>query len=355
MNNIKYSDLKFLHFNKTLKALGEKTVVTPIHVRIKPTNICNHDCWYCAYHSSDVQLGDQMTYRDVIPYKKLDEIADDIVEMGVSAVTFSGGGEPLLYKKLPKIIEKLHKGGVKVATLTNGSNLKGGMSEAFQQYGTWVRVSLDGYDDGSYSKARGVKNGEFTKLLENMREFKASNTKCVLGCSFIVGKDNHKHIYSICKKLKEVKVDHVKISGAVIGNSPEENNEYHRSIKKEVEKQISMAEELSDDKFGIVNHYHDLEGRFKKEYNTCPYILYRPVIGADSCVYTCQDKAYTESGRLGSLDEISFKEFWYSKENLNKVYELNPSESCNHHCISHSKNVVINEYLSIDTEHLPFT
>ena len=94
MNNIKYSDLKFLHFNKTLKALGEKTVVAPIHVRIKPTNICNHDCWYCAYHSSDVQLGDQMTYRDVIPYKKLDEIADDIVEMGVSAVTFSGGGEP---------------------------------------------------------------------------------------------------------------------------------------------------------------------------------------------------------------------------------------------------------------------
>ena len=355
MNNNKYSDLKFLHFNKTLKALGEKKIIAPIHIRIKPTNVCNHDCWYCAYHSSDVQLGDQMTYRDVIPYEKLDEIADYIVEMGVAAVTFSGGGEPLLYKKLPEIIEKLHKGGVKVATLTNGSNLKGRMSEAFQQYGTWVRVSLDGYDDESYSKARGIKNGEFTKLLENMREFKASGSKCVLGCSFIVGKDNHKHIHSICKKLKEVGVDHVKISGAVIGNSPEENNEYHRSIKKEVGKQISMAKELSDDKFGIVNHYHDLENRFEKKYHTCPYILYRPVIGADSYVYTCQDKAYTESGKLGSLEDISFKEFWHSKENLNKVYELNPSESCNHHCISHSKNVIINEYLSIDTEHLPFT
>jgi len=351
----KYSDLKFMGYPKTLDALKEKSVVAPTHIRIKPTNVCNHDCWYCAYHASGLQLGDQMTYRDVIPFSKLREITNDIIEMGVSAVTFSGGGEPLLYKRLPEIVEKLHKGGVKVATLTNGSNLKGNMAKAFQKYGTWVRVSLDGYDDESYSKARGVKVGEFAKLLDNMRNFKLSKTKCVLGCSFIVGKDNYEHIFSICKKLKEVGVDHVKISGAVVGNSPEENNLYHSKINDVVGEQIQRSEEISDSNFKIINHYHDLEDRFEKEYATCPYILYRPVIGADSCIYTCQDKAYTDSGKLGSIESASFKNFWYSEENLDKVYGLNPSESCNHHCISHSKNVIINEYLSIDTEHLPFT
>ena len=171
MNKNKYSDLKFLGYPETLVALKEKKVIAPVHLRIKPTNVCNHDCWYCAYHASGLQLGDQMTYRDVIPFEKLNEVADDIVKMGVSAVTFSGGGEPLLYKRLPEIIKKLYKGGVKVATLTNGSNLKGLMAEAFQKYGTWVRVSLDGYDDDSYAKARGIKVGEFTKLMENMRAF----------------------------------------------------------------------------------------------------------------------------------------------------------------------------------------
>ena len=355
MSNNKYSDLKFLGFPKTLDALKKNKIIAPIHIRIKPTNICNHDCWYCAYHASGLQLGDQMTYRDVIPFNKLNEIAGDIVDMGVSAVTFSGGGEPLLYKRLPEIIEKLYKGGVKIATLTNGSNLKGRMAEAFQKHGTWVRVSLDGYDDESYSKARGVKFGEFTKLMDNMRTFKLSGTSCILGCSFIVGKDNHKHIYDICKKLKEVGVDHVKISGAVIGNSPEENNLYHSKLKMVVREQIKMAKKIVDDDFKIIDHYHDLEGRFLKEYSTCPYILFRPVIGADSCVYTCQDKAYTDSGKLGNIKDVDFKGFWFSKENLDSVYKLDPSKSCNHHCISHSKNVIINEYFSIDSEHLPFT
>jgi MoaA/NifB/PqqE/SkfB family radical SAM enzyme len=182
-----------------------------------------------------------------------------------------------------------------------------------------------------------------------------SKTKCILGCSFIVGKDNYKHIFSICKKLKEVGVDHVKISGVVIGNSPLENNEYHKSIKEEVRKQISMAKKLSNNSFGIIDHYHDLEGRFKKEYHICPYILFRPVIGADCNVYTCQDKAYTQSGKLGNIKNVSFKDYWFSKENHERVFRLDPSVSCNHHCISQSKNIVINEYLSIDSEHLSFT
>ena len=275
--------------------------------------------------------------------------------MGVSAVTFSGGGEPLLYKKLPIIIEKLHKGGVKVATLTNGSNLKGAMAEAFQKFGTWVRISLDGYDDESYSKARNIKLGEFTKLLNNIRTFKSSGTKCVLGCSLNVDENNFDHISSVCKKLKDAGADHVKISGVIVGNSPKENNLYHNKISDVVSEQMKMAKKLEDNNFNIIDHYHDLEYRFTKEYTTCPYILFRPVIGADSNVYTCQDKAYTDSGKLGNIENISFKDFWFSKKNLDNVYGLDPSRSCNHHCISHSKNVVINEYMSIDEEHLFFT
>jgi len=353
--NKKYSDLKFLGYPDTLSALKENKISAPIHIRIKPTNVCNHDCWYCAYHASGLQLGDQMKFRDQIPFDRLDKITDDIIEMGVSAVTFSGGGEPLLYKRLPEIVEKLFNGGVKVAALTNGSNLKGKMSEAFQKYGTWVRVSLDGYDNQSYAKARGVKEGDFTQLMDNLREFKQSGTKCVLGCSFIVGEGNYEHIFNIVSKLKEVGVDHVKISGTVVGNSPSENNTYHSKIKDIVSQQMVMAEKLQSDNFKVIDHYHDLEGRFEKDYNMCPYILYRPVIGADSCVYTCQDKAYTDSGKLGSIENIGFKDFWFSKGNQDKVYSFDPSKSCNHHCISHSKNMVINEYLSLDPDHLHFT
>ena len=351
----KYSDLKFLGFPDTLKALRDKKVVVPVHIRIKPTNICNHDCWYCAYHASGVQLGGDMSYRDVIPFEKLNEISGDIIDMKVSAVTFSGGGEPLLYKRLPEIIEKLYKGGVKVATLTNGMNLKGKMAEAFQKYGTWVRISLDGYDDDSYAKARGIKHGEFSKLLNNIKNFKSVKSDCVLGCSFIVGKDNYQEIYNITKKLKESGIDHVKISGVVVGNTSKDNNKYHEELRNEVSDQIRKAKELENENFSIINHYHDLGDRFDKDYNICPFILYRPVIGADLNIYTCQDKAYTDSGKLGSLKGLSLKDFWKSECAKEKIYSINPSKICNHHCINHSRNEIIYDFLQVDQDHLPFT
>lgn len=120
-----YSRLKALRFPDRLRALAEDRVVAPVLIRIKPVNACNHHCWYCAYRADDLQLGDQMKLRDRIPDEKLDEIVDDVIAMGVKAVTFSGGGEPLLYAGLPRTVERHAAGGVRVATLMNGALLKG--------------------------------------------------------------------------------------------------------------------------------------------------------------------------------------------------------------------------------------
>tara|TARA_B100000929_G_scaffold70397_1_gene53758 strand:+ start:200 stop:1273 length:1074 start_codon:yes stop_codon:yes gene_type:complete len=350
-----YSEYKLFKYTEVLKKINKKEISPPVHIRIKPTNICNHDCWYCAYRTSNLELGNQMKIRDQIPFDKFNEIADDIVSMGVKAVTFSGGGEPLLYKKLPLIIKKMAKGGVKIGTLTNGSNLKGNMAAAFQKYGSWVRISLDGFDDKSYSKVRGVRNNAFSQLLENIKNFTSINSECIVGCAVIVDHINYTHIYKLCSKLKSVGVQNVKISGVVVGNIVEKNNQYHYKIKNVVSNEIKKCNKLIDNKFLIINHYHDLNSRFDKDYNTCPFIFYRPVIGADSMVYTCQDKAYTKSGALGSIKNKSFKEFWFSEIARNKIYKINPEVLCNHHCISHSKNKIIHQYLNIDEDHSCFT
>jgi len=134
-----YSNLKFLRYADHIAALHDQRVVAPVHIRIKPMNHCNHDCWYCAYRVSNLQLGEDIDYKDTIPKAKMFEIVEDVIAMGVKAVTFSGGGEPLLYKPLPEVVKRLAEGGVRVATLTNGSNLKGRVADAFAEYGTWVR------------------------------------------------------------------------------------------------------------------------------------------------------------------------------------------------------------------------
>lgn len=347
-----YSNLKFLRFTDRLDAVRERRLVAPVHVRIKPTNRCNHDCWYCAYRVGDLQLGEDMSETDAIPEAKMMEIVDDIVAMGVEAVTFSGGGEPLLYKPLPDVVERLAAGGVRVATLTNGSNLKGRMADAFARHGTWVRVSVDAWDDESYRTSRGAKGDAFSRLLDNLANFAARGSACVLGVSFIVGQENHDHVAEICRVFKDCGVNHVKVSGAVVANDLAANNAYHRAFIPAVSAQIAeAAATLNDDTFTVVDHYHELEERFEKSYHICPFLQFLTVIGADQTVYTCQDKAYTQAGTLGSIRDRSFRDFWLSDENRARVYRVDPARDCAHHCIAHVKNEAIVDYLSIDPAH----
>jgi MoaA/NifB/PqqE/SkfB family radical SAM enzyme len=349
-----YSNFKFLRYADHIDALCEQRVAAPIHIRIKPINACNHSCWYCAYRVKNLQLGEDIDYKDMIPEAKMFEIVNDLIEIGVKAVTFSGGGEPLLYKPLPEVVQRLAEGGVRVATLTNGSKLTGKVADAFADYGTWVRVSTDAWDDESFAKSRGIHEGAFSELLQNMQAFSKRGSKCVLGVSFVVDEINYHHLYDVCALFKNVGVNHVKFSGVVVSNYGTENNIYHSRIRTIVAEQIKRAQGLADDHFAVINHYHDLDDRFQKSYSICPYLMFLTVIGADCKVYTCQDKAFTESGTLGSIKDLRFKEFWFSEENRQRIFGLDPSKQCSHHCVSHGKNLAIMDLLSIDPDHGPF-
>jgi len=346
-----YSNLKFLRYPDRLRAIETQTVSAPVHVRIKPINHCNHSCWYCAYRADQLQLGDGMDLKDRLPEEKMLELIDDLIDMGVEAVTFSGGGEPLLYKPLPDAIKKLATSGIRVAALSNGSNLKGRVADAMAEHGTWIRISIDAWDDKSYAKSRGIKEGAFTQVMANIHQFTARQSGCALGVSFIVGRDNVNHIFDACQLVKVAGAGHVKVSAAVVSNDMHENNLYHRAIMETATDQIERAAALSDDGFAVINHYHETDERFDKDYDICPYLQFLTVIGADCSVYSCQDKAYNQSGLMGSIKDRSFKEFWYSDENRQRLYGLNPARDCRHHCMTHAKNLAIMEYLSVDPEH----
>ncbi len=351
-----YTKLKIFHFKEKLDSLPENTgkIMPPIHIRMKPTNVCGHNCWYSAYKVDSLKLGQGMQKKDFIPREEMMEIIDDIVEMGVKAVTFSGGGDPFYYPYLLDTVKELSKTTVKFAALTNGAKLCGEVAEIFAHYGAWLRISIDGWDDESYSQYRGVSKGEFSKVMKNMEDFKKIGGNCYLGVSVIVDKENAIHLYEFIKRIKDVGVNSVKISPCVVSNDGVKNNEYHQPIFKNVKEQVKRAtEDFASKNFEVFDSYHELDDKFNKEYDWCPYLQILPVIGADLNVYPCQDKAYNlDEGLIGSIKNQSFKDFWFSsKENF---FKINPSKVCNHHCVANSKNKLVLEYLNADREHLGF-
>jgi len=348
--------MKIFHYMDKIDSLpaDRDTILPPTHIRIKPTNVCGHNCWYCAYKSSDLQLGKDMNERDFIPREKMIEIINDLDDMDVKAVTFSGGGDPFYYPHLAEAIKKLSETEIAFAALSNGSRLKGEIAELFSTYGTWLRISLDGWDDKSYSEYRGVKEGEFTRVMENIRNFKRLSGSCYLGAVVIVDHKNASHVYELISMLQDAGADSVKISPGIVNNNGEENNEYHRRIFDSVKTQSKEAvEKMARNGFEIFDSYHLLDDKFKKDYSWCPYIQILPIIGADQNVYSCQDKAYNlDCGLIGSIRDQSFKSFWFSGKE--KFFTIDPSRHCDHHCVSNSKNRLIIDYLNSDEKHLGF-
>ncbi|UCD15398.1 MAG: radical SAM protein [Candidatus Omnitrophota bacterium] len=351
-----YTKIKIFHFKNKLDSLPPlvNKISSPIHIRIKPTNVCNHRCSYCAYRADNLQLGKDMVVKDQIPKEKMMEIIDDVIEMGVKAVTFSGGGEPFCYPYLLEAVKKLSQTHVKFAALTNGARLKSELAEIFAHLATWLRISIDGWDEKSYAQYRGVSEEEFKKVMNNMETFKKIGGKCYLGVSIVVDKSNSAHIYELVKKLKNIGVDSVKVSPCIVSNNGMENDKYHVSFFQAVREEIRKAiEDLADDRFHIFDAYHKLDEEFNKRYSWCPYLQTLPVIGADLNIYPCQDKAYNLSeGLIGSIKNVRFKDFWFS--NKSKFFRINPSIHCNHRCVADAKNKLILDYLEADRDHLGF-
>ena len=351
-----YTKTKVFHFKEKIDSLPKTTdrIEAPIHIRLKPTNVCAHNCWYCGYRADNIQLGKDMKEPDFIPKEKMEEIITDLADIGVKSITFSGGGDPFYYPFLLDTLKKLSQTQIKFAALTNGAKLRGEISSLFAHHGAWLRISIDGWDEDSYSAYRGVPRGEFTKVMKNMEDFVKLNGKCLLGVVIIVDNKNAFHIYDLIKKFNHIGVSSVKIAPCIVSNIGRENNEYHAPIFALVKDQIqSVIDEFSGERFEIFDSYHEQLETFKKDYKWCPYIQINPVIGADLNVYSCHDKAYNlEEGLIGSIKDKRFKDFWFSDKN--NFFKIDPTILCNHHCVVNDKNKLILDYLNADEGHLGF-
>ena len=355
-----YSATKIFHFGAKLHDLKTGRISAPLHVRLKPTNRCNHRCAYCCYRNPALPLSEEMHERDEIPREKMRELAGDLVAMGVRAVTFSGGGEPLCYPHIREAIEMLVDGGVKVAVLTNGALLRGELARLLALRGTWVRISMDAASPELYARTRSCAPAEFELVCKNIRDFATVEGRtCTLGVNLVVTRENSSEVLYFLRLAQSLGADHAKISPAVVSTEAEANAEYLAPIFYDVKAQIAVAtRELAGTGMTIVDKFHwpteSGDETYRRSYTWCPFAQCLTVIAADQNVYTCQDKAYSRAGCLGSIRNQSLRTLWFSDATRRRLRELNPAVECRHHCVAHAKNLMLLDFLGTPAEHLEF-
>ena len=348
-----YSNLKIFAHARELEAIGRGERISPIYIRIKPTNYCNHNCYYCSYADSALGLRDSVNRQDQIPWDKMREIITDISDMGVKAVTFSGGGEPLVYPYIVQAMQGIVDAGIDLSIITNGQLLRDDRAEALKK-AKWVRISFDSADAETYSKVRKISPDAFNEVCNNIRTFaREKSAECELGINFVINHENADQVLDMARMVKELGVNHIKFTARVTRDL----FEYHAPFRANVIEQIHRAEELNDDGFKVINKYEcDFDSAlvFHRTYDKCYINRIFCVIAADSKVYFCHDKAYVAAGEVGDLTDRSFKDLWFAPDVIKRYENFDPCIECDHHCVYDDRNELLNTFFSLDRKHINF-
>lgn len=149
---------KLLNHPQHIKKMLNGNVVGPIHVDIFANNTCNFSCKYCCfgkYFEHGKRDGIELELNDFT------HAIDVLSQYGLKAVTFSGGGNPIMWKYFDEGVDYVKEKGLKMSLITNGP-MSLAKTETLAKF-DWIRISIQ-------SLNHAVKVCEFDLIPDNVRK-----------------------------------------------------------------------------------------------------------------------------------------------------------------------------------------
>jgi len=343
MNTNKYSNKKIAWFPEKLQSMRDGITTAPIYVRIKPTNRCNHNCYFCVYNPEYSKMHNDINHIDEISKEDMQNILTDLHQIGVKAVTYSGGGEPLVHKNICDILRQTLDYNIDLSMLTNGELLKDERADLLSN-AKWVRISMDYYNAELFASTRGGNEKRYLKIIDNIKKFakNVDSKECELGVNYIITKDNFSGLIEAAKVLTDIGINNIRFSPVWTTDF----HEYHSEIKNIVREQLDDIKATYNNKSKVVYDSYNIDNQnCFCSYKQCYSMQVIPVIGADKKVYNCHNKAYDMTGLIGSIENNSFSDLWFSKETANHFKQFRPDLDCKHQCANNAKNEFIHELM----------
>ena len=303
-----YSPFKILHHRNHVDRLRRGELPPPVRADIDLTNACNQSCAYCPFRAA-TRRRDAIKDRDELPLALALRLLDELVSIGVRAVTLTGGGEPLAHPDALIIVKGLVQRGLGFALQTNGVLLDDATMELLAQ-ADWVRISLDTVDPSAYATTRGAPESDLRTVKANMARLATRNLTALLGVSVLVTRQTADSLAETVAFVRDVGFHNVRIR---LAGDPDTLS-FYRDNHGRIEESISAVTSLGTERFAVYvlgdasalqRHYRDQMG-----YRICGVQHLNAAIGADGWVYPCCVWKGRHAGRLGDLREQSFQDIW---------------------------------------------
>ena len=347
MNDVKqFASDKILHHLDVVHRWKMHSNPYAITTEIDPTNVCNHRCPGCAGW-----LGKKD--KSSLNCFELRKIIGQIDDMRGKAVTFTGGGEPLLNKATPAAIDYARWCGLDVALVTNGSNLKSSDYGSLVNNCTWIRISLDAGSAEMHKRTHGT--NDFYAIIDNINCLveakKRFNKKCTIGLGYLTGlyTDHYEDMMEFVELAIELGVDYAQF------------RPYHTAAKKDLSKLNEFYNfepfiRKSNKKTAILysKHKYDCmkDRKLRPEYGACYGQQFATVITATGDMTICCHTRGIDKFTLGNVKEQKIKDIWHGEKRRRAIDAIN-LEECPALCRANTFNYILWE-LAKEKEHVNF-
>jgi MoaA/NifB/PqqE/SkfB family radical SAM enzyme len=297
--------------------------VGPYSVEIDPTNHCPIGCSYCIW--SEMRQRDPASLREDV----FGKLIDDLIELRVSGIVFTGGGEPLRHPFTRKAIPKAKAGGICVGLFTSGVPLGSSMCSEILPHLSWIRFNVSAPDRESYKQIQGV--DLFERVIENItncvRVRKDQNLKVKLGIGCVLSQlgSDLRVVGSLVELAARLRLDFIQFKHDLneIGTA-----KYEEWWEVQALPELRSVSQSNNSSVKIDYSERTYAGTAK---SSCFIARRMAAIKADGTVVLCKMHRDTPSMTVGNINGETFKNIWLNAQRQQIIAKLE-QEGCSSCC-----------------------
>ena len=324
-----------LLFHADKIALMQSGVLTsaPVSLEWDLSNTCPHDCPFCSFGTSESNGYRQQNWQH-FPSERAAKLVPELKAAGLKAITFTGGGEPLMHPQAADIMRLVEASGIEFGLVTNGYLLRDKVAAIVARSARFVRVSLDAGTTATHNLVHRPKTPQFETILDNMAaliqraklERLDIGAPLTVGASFCVLDANVHELTTAVRRLQEIGADYIEVRPTYPTEWRGDGWPGGLTNIEDARAALASAHNIAADSgfrvLGMVDRFDALAAP-EKGYTRCQIGPLTTVLGADGRLWHCCIQRGQEDFSLGSLLDVSFAEAWKTAQEKRLVDTIN--------------------------------
>ncbi|MBI9109617.1 radical SAM protein [Maridesulfovibrio ferrireducens] len=330
-----------LHPARVAKWLAGENI-GPIFMEVSPSGCCNHRCRFCGY--------DFMEYvPKFLDYEIYKKRINTIADTGLKSIVFSGEGEPFMNTKFTDICIATTEAGIDIGIATNGVLMTPDKLEKIIHGLSWVKVSCNGITPGSYQEVHRSPDGDFQKVMNNLKEAvairKRTGSDCVLGLQSLLLPENASEMINLAEMCRDIGLDYIVIKPY---------SQHPQGITKEFEgltyeEFVDLGKELralETDSFKVIYREKTMDRLQEQDkgYERCLALPFWSYMDVDLNIWGCGIFIGDNKFLYGNLREQNFKEIWDGDKRAQSLSWCNDNldpQKCRVNCRMDKMNIYL--------------